>query len=117
MAFALMAAKDRASSITIDINNKTSSSKKVLIFGRNYHIPLTESTVEEAWRVVPDIPANGKATIYYPHETSVGVFYHERGNTISLGPYPAALGTAWIYEQTEENTATLTQDSKGISLV
>ena len=108
-----MAVERSSNSISININNKTLTSKQILIFGRNCHMPLTERTVKEAWRVVNNIPSNGKVTIHYPHETSIGVFYEERGNTITIGPYPATLGTTWIFEQTEENMATLIQDSKG----
>ena len=63
-------------------------------------MPLTEGTIKEAWRVVNNIPSNGKVTIHYPHETSIGVFYEERGNTmLTIGPYPATLGTTWMFDR------------------
>ena len=80
----------------------------VLVFGRRYQIPLSKLDVEEAWRTIPAIPSQGRASFSYPSATTIGVFYTVGSTTILHGPHQADPGTTWIYEEVEHATA-LTQ--------
>ena len=83
------------SCIQIQLLNKTTTMKTILIFGRDHHVPLTPAIVKEAWQVIQVGPQD-IVTIAYPEDTSVGAFYtREDGSQVNIGPYPAKPGTTW----------------------
>ena len=87
--------KTTCHSIPIQLLNKTTTSKTILVFGRDHHIPLTPAIVEEAWQVV-QVGPQGCVTFEYPEDTSVGAFYtREDGSQVTIGPFPARSGTTW----------------------
>ena len=100
-------------SISINIINNTLTPKTVLIFGRNYPIPLSKQDVQDAWQTIP-VPSHGRATINYPLKTAVGVFYTVSSATILYGPHLASPGTVWVYDEEMENKAALMQDNKSM---
>lgn len=97
----------------INIENLTSNSKTVVIFGREHHAPLRPSTVDEAYQVLT-ISSHGRASFTYPKETSIGAFYkREDGEEIHMGPYPADAGSTWaVVCSSPSDCGSMIQDSE-----
>ena len=90
-----MDSEGRKSCIQIQLLNKTTTMKTILVFGRDHHVPLTPAIVEEAWQVI-QVGPQGNVTFEYPEDTSVGAYYtREDGSQVNIGPYPAKPGTTW----------------------
>ena len=113
MANHSMDVEGRKSCIPIQILNKTTTTKTILVFGRDHHVPLTPAIVEEAWQVI-QVGSQGNVTFEYPEDTSVGAYYtREDGSQVNIGPYPATPGTTWNCNMnTQYDDGTMDMDSK-----
>ena len=90
--------EDKKSCISIHLHNKTTTTKTILVFGRDHRVPLTPAIVKKAWQVF-QVGPQGNVTFEYPEDTSVGAFYtREDGSQVNIGPYPAKPGTTWTCE-------------------
>ena len=91
----LIIKKIKKSSLHTDTTSEQTTTKTVLVFGRDHHVPLTPAIVEEAWQVI-QVGPQGNVTFEYPEDTSVGAYYtREDGSQVNIGPYPAKAGTTW----------------------
>ena len=113
MANHSMVVEGRKSCITIQLLNNTTTSKTMLVFGRDHQAPLTPAIVEEAWQIVWVGP-QGNVFFKYPEDTSVGAYYtREDGSQVNIGPYPAKPGTTWNCNMnTQYDDGTIDMDSK-----
>ncbi len=62
----------------------------------NFQVVVYETNSKVAWRV---LVAQTKAEFVYPASTEVGAYYFEDDVKITVGPFPAQLGSTWEIEQ------------------
>lgn len=96
--------------VEIVFHNHTSDNNiVVLVFARQYPVPITEETFKMAWKILI-VPSMGNSRFKYPTENRISAFYYNGSNRIAAGPYDAEPGTTWIASATESNGVLLEKD-------
>lgn len=89
-------ARSTAESINVKVFNDSSFNNLVLVFARNYPIPLTQDVLNMAWRVML-VPSKGCTVFSYPSACKIGAFYHRADGAmcVTAGPFEASVGSSW----------------------
>ncbi|XP_019849915.1 PREDICTED: uncharacterized protein LOC109580805 [Amphimedon queenslandica] len=87
----------------------------ILVFGRKYPVPISEQTLEVAWKVFI-LPTNGKVNFMFPHKSKVGAFYFHGESQGIAGPLDAKIGSTWIaMSSADEGSLMLTESGSSQS--
>ena len=95
------------SDIAVKYVNATGNTDfEVVVFTMNYSTS-TPTTYYCAWRI---LRAQTSVQFVYPVSVAVAATYHQGGQTVTAGPFPAPFGTTWeITQNTSSSTAVLQQ--------
>lgn len=102
--------------INIVVHNQTPLSNIViLVFARYYPIPITEESLNMAWKTMM-IPPKGSTQFPYPVKDRISAYVYNGKKRISAGPYDATIGTTWEASALSGGEIKLEQKSKAIGV-
>ena len=97
--------KKMAKDIPVRFINATSKSDfEVVVFTKNFSAKTVYYSVLEV------LKTQGSAQFVFPASVSIGATYQNGGQSVTVGPFPAQVGSTWqITQDTPSSTAVLEQ--------